>query len=300
MSQRELSRRAFISSLAAATMVANVSSSVAAEKRREPKKLRESSGVRLAIATICMDGFSDLNFVPSFEMAPKLGIRNIEFNTWYARNLTPAGIESIKERCVDAGLSPICVQGNAFGDGKTPDVSHKLWCMEAASRLGARRVKFTGSKRDTNGGLPAVISTLSELAPAAEEMGMLVLVENHADNVLENVSDYEEIFARIDSPNVGLCLDTGHFVGAGVDLEEVIAKFHSRTLHIDLKDTEAKGKYKTVNYGSGAVDLHKCVNQMLAHGYTGYLLVEQAPPLDQNTLFEDLSRARKMFERYEQ
>lgn len=274
-------------------------SSFAAEKSAasgDPKARRK---IELAIATICMDGFGDLNFGPSFDMAPKLGFRNIEFNTWYPRNLTPLGIESIKRRCEGAGLTPICVQGNAFTDGKAADVSHKLWCMEAARRLGARRVKFTGSKRGTNGGLPTVISTLKELGPAAEEMGMFVLVENHADNVLENVANYEEIFAKIDSPNVGLCLDTGHFVGAGVDLDEVIAKFHARTLHIDLKDTEEKGKYKTVNYGGGAVDLHNCVKKMLSHGYSGYLLIEQAPPLNPTTLFDDLLRGRKMFEVYE-
>jgi sugar phosphate isomerase/epimerase len=293
-----MNRRKF---LAAATVAAGSAATVLASNspRPKPKNLSEPAFVQMAIATICMDGFGDENFAPSFDIAPKLGIRNIEFNTWYPRNLTPAGLEGIISRCARAGLKPIGVQGNAFTDGKTPDVAHKLWCLEAARRLGARRVKFTGSKRGTNGGLASVIAALKELAPAAEAMGLLVLVENHAGNVLENVADYEEIFSAIDSPNVGLCLDTGHFVGANVDLDEVVEKFHTRTLHVDLKDTEARGKYRTVNYGTGAVDLHRCVKELLAHGYAGYLLIEQAPPLNKETLFSDLKRGYEMFKVYE-
>lgn len=256
-------------------------------------------GVELAIATICADGFGDVNFDPSFRLIPQAGFRNVEFNCWYPRTLTIAGIDSIRARCAAAGLKPICVQGSSFRDGKVADVAHKLWCMEAARRLGCNRVKFTGSRRGTNGGLSAIIAALRALAPAAEEMGMLICVENHANNNLENVSDYEQLFEAIDSPNVGLCLDTGHFDGAAVDIPEVIEKFHDRTVHVDLKDCVAKGTYKTVNFGDGVTDLHGTVERLLQHGYRGYLVVEQAPPVRPDHLLEDLQAAFQMFQKYE-
>lgn len=256
-------------------------------------------GVQLAIATICCDGFGDEDFQYAFRLIPKAGFRHVEFNCWYPRNLSPNGLTRIAQRCREQNLKPICVQGNSFGDGRAPDVSHKLWCMQAAKTLGCHRVKFTGSKRGTNGGLRTVIATLKELAPAAESMGILIAVENHANNVLENIDDYEELFAAIDSPNVGLCLDTGHFDGAGVPIPKVIERFHARTVHVDLKDCQSFGKYKTVNFGDGITDLHGTVKALLDHDYQGYLVVEQAPPIRPEKLAEDLSAAYQMFHRYE-
>lgn len=257
--------------------------------------------VELAIATITCDGFGDMNFEPAFAMIPRLPFRNVEFNCWYARNLTPAGIESIRGRCREHGLTPVCVQGSSFGAGGNiiKDVTHKLWNMEAARKLGCRRVKFTGAGRGKEGGLDAVIAVLKEIAPAAEDMDMLVLVENHANNNLENIEDYDRVFSAISSPNVGMCMDNAHFDGANVDLMEVVDRFHSRILHIDLKDTERMGIHKVVRFGEGVTDNAGVVEKMLAHGYEGYLLIEMAPPLDQATLEADLRKAYDLFHKYE-
>ena len=54
-----------------------------------------SSRVELAIATIALDGFGDEYFKYTFESLPQLGIRNVEYNVWYPRTITPAGIEHI-------------------------------------------------------------------------------------------------------------------------------------------------------------------------------------------------------------
>ncbi len=191
-----MNRRWFLqttsAALASATLLPQTLRAAPARNPAEP------AFVRLAIATITCDGFGDRNFEPAFQLIPQLGVKNVEFNTWFPRNLTPRGIEGIQRRCTEGGLTPVCVQGSAFGDGKAPDVGHKLWCMETAKRLGCRRVKFTGAKRSDRKALDAVIGTLKEMAPAAEELGMLVLVENHAGNVLENIAAVDEMFSQSD------------------------------------------------------------------------------------------------------
>lgn len=256
-------------------------------------------GVELAIATICLDGFGDENFEPAFRLIPQIGLKNVEFNVWYPRNMTPAGIGSIRDRCYQHGLRPICLQGSSFSAPSVKDVAHKLWLMEQAKKLGCRRVKFTGAGRGKGGGLEAVIEILKELGPAAEEMDVLVLVENHANNNIETIQDYDEIFNAVPSSHIGMCLDMGHFDGAVVSNFDVIDKFHSRILHIDLKDTIEFGTYKTVNFGSGATDVDGIVQKMLAHDYSGYLVIEQAPPLDPPNLLRDMRRAKALFEKYE-
>lgn len=261
----------------------------------------DPQGVELAIATITMDGFGDENFEPAFEMLPQLPFKNVEFNCWYARNLTLEGIKSIKERSKKINVIPVCVQGSSFGASGNiiKDVTHKLWNMEAARRLGCRRVKFTGSGRGNEGGLEAVIDVLKEITPVAEEWDMLILVENHANNNLENIEDYEKIFSAIKSPNVGMCMDNAHFDGANVDLMKVVDRFHERILHIDIKDTERMGVHKVVNYGKGVTNNEAVVEKMLDYGYKGYLLIEMAPPQNEATLKEDLTRAYNLFKKYE-
>lgn len=291
-------RRTFLKTagLGAAGMSLGTASHAAARPFRDD--VDERRGVELAIATICLDGFGDEYFEPSFELIPQIGFQNVEFNVWYPRTVTPRGIESIRERCYEHGLTPISLQGSSFGGNVLKDVTHKLWLMAQARALGCRRVKFTGARRGTEGGLEAVIEVLTELAPAAEEMDVLIAVENHRDNNIETIEDYEQIFAAVDSTHVGMCLDTGHFAGAGIRNLDVIERFHDKINHIDLKDTVAFGTYETVNYGTGAVDLDAVASALIDRGYTGYLVIEQAPPLNPDTLVADLKRARELFTPY--
>jgi sugar phosphate isomerase/epimerase len=218
---------------------------------------------------------------------------------WFPRTVTPACIDHIRNQCARLDLTPICLQGTAFGGNVVKDVAHKLWLMEQIKQMGGRRVKFTGARRGEDGGLPNVIATLKELAAAAEEMDVLVLVENHASNNIETIEDYDRIFEAVPSRHVGMCLDMAHFDGANVDNFAVVDRFHQRVLHIDMKDTAARGVHKVVNYGAGVTDVHGIVKRMLAHGYSGYLLIEQAPPLNRDTLLADLTRAYQMFKPYE-
>ncbi|MBD0258771.1 MAG: TIM barrel protein [Cytophagales bacterium] len=268
-----------------------------------PEPQVKKKKVELAIATITCDGFGDENFEQAFALIPKLPYTNVEFNCWYGRNLTPAGIASIRQRCGQHKLKPICVQGSAFGasgNNIVKDVTHKLWNLEAARQLGCRRVKFTGAGRGTEGGLETVIAVLREITPAAEDLDLLILVENHAGNNIENIEDYDRIFSAIPSAHVGMCMDNAHFDGANVDLMAVVDRFHSRILHIDLKETERKGIHKVVPFGQGVTDNAAVVKKMLGHGYQGYLVVEMSlndqPPAVKEA---ELRKAHQLFARYE-
>jgi sugar phosphate isomerase/epimerase len=298
---KEATRRDFLRTASLGVAGLSVLGPAAAEAAaRAPRQ--KAKKVELAIATITCDGFDDVNFEPAFDIIPRLPFKNVEFNCWYARNLTPAGIRSIKERCRKHKLNPVCVQGTSFGapGNIIKDVTHKLWNMEAARQLGCRRVKFTGAGRGTEGGLETVINVLKELAPAAEEMNMLILVENHANNNIENIEDYDRIFSAISSPNVGMCMDNAHFDGANVDLMAVVDRFHTRILHLDLKDTERMGVHKVVPYGQGVTKNAAVVERMLAHGYTGYLLIEMVLGQESKQVREqELRRAYDLFKKYE-
>ena len=297
--ENNLNRRAFVKSSSA--LLAGLGLGAQTKSLIHPQQdVDKTKGIQLAIATICLDGFGDENFEKAFEIIPQTGVKNVEFNVWYPRNLTPSGIESIRERCYENGLKPISLQGTAFGDNVLKDVTHKLWHMQQAKSLGCRRVKFTGAGRGKAGGLENVIETLKELAPAAEEMDVLIAVENHANNNIENIEDYEQIFEAVDSSHVGMCLDMGHFDGASVSNFDVIERFHDKINHIDLKDVVAFGTYKSVPYGQGVTKGEEIVKALTDKGYSGYLVIEQAPPMEGLELAQEMSRIKDIFAKFEQ
>ena len=269
-----------------------------------PETAGRIKGVQLAIATICVDGFGNRGHRPAFQEIPALGFRNVEFNLWYPDTITPAYIRGLRSRCERSGLTPVSLQGTSFGgegrNGIVKDLAHKLTLMSGCEALGCRIVKATGSKRGTAGGLRAVIEVCKELAPVAEEKGILITLENHAGNVLERIEDYEEIFSAIDSPNIGMCLDTGHFEGVGVNLHEVIDRFHTRVLEVDLKDCRARGKgHDTVPFGTGVTDFDAFLKHLISNDYSGYLVVEQAWSTPRADWKRDLASAYRRFQPYE-
>lgn len=257
----------------------------------------------LAVATICTDGFGNQKHEPAFRLLPQLGVKNVEFNVWFPDTITPNYFRGLKERSARARLKPVCVQGSSFGgegaSGVMKDVGHKLALMYGARELGCRRVKCTGAARGTQGGLKSVIEVCKELAPAAKELDMLVLVENHAKNVLETMADYEEIFAAIDSPHIAMCCDVAHFWGSGIDPLTVIEKFHSRILHVDLKDNRTKGGgHDVVPYGEGITDFKGICEALVAKNYSGYLLIEMAWREPREPIVENLKKGRDFFQPY--
>lgn len=285
-------------------VAAGLASGVLSRLSQGAASFANETGVRLAIATICVDGFGDYGHEPAFRVIPELGFSNVEFNLWYPEVITPRYIQSIKNRCLETGLKPISVQGSGFGgegrNGLIKDLSHKLVLLDHCRQLGCRIVKCTGSRRGTGGGIKSIVAVLRELAPAAAEMGMRVVLENHANNGLERIEDYEEIFASIDSPNVGMCLDTGHFEGVGVDLHEVIDRFHERILHVDLKDCRARGMgHDTVPFGQGVTDFDAFLSHLLEKHYQGYLVVEQAWSEPKGDWVNDLKKAYRRFRKWE-
>lgn len=303
MTQSPLDRRSFLVSLgtvaATAAPLALPSRSTAAEPDRGAPATAEEPFLELAVATICADGFANRGHEPAFRLLPQLGIPNVEFNLWYADTITPGYLSGVRSRCATAGLRPVCLQGSSFGGegrgGVLKDVGHKLALMYGARELGCRRIKCTGAARGMQGGLPAVIEALRELAPAAEELDQLILVENHAKNVLETIADYEEIFAAVASPHVGMCCDIAHFWGSGIDPLEVIERFHSRILHVDLKDNRTRGGgHDVVPYGEGVTDFKAILDQLHARRYRGYLLLEMAWAEPREPVLENLRRGRDL------
>ena len=259
--------------------------------------------IGLACATISCDGFGDNDFRESFRIMPEVGYRFIEFNAWYPSAVTPAKMIDLKQRCDAHSILPACIHGTGFGAANaqdlSKDVAHKLRMIDAAREVGCRRVSFTGAGRGQMGGLDAIITVLREVAPLAEEKDVLIALENHEGNNLENIDDYARIFEAVNSSHVGICLDTGHFDAAAVDMDELIDGFGAKINHIHVKENNGFGRKEFVRFGEGTTDNYHVVDRMLAIGYEGFITVELSPQDDTSTIPEDIRLAKQMFSKYE-
>jgi sugar phosphate isomerase/epimerase len=263
--------------------------------------------IRLSCASISFDGFGDEDFRSTFAQVREAGYRHLELNCWYPRTLTPAKIADLRQRCARAGVVPGSIHVSGFGgqrhDGITKDLCHKIRALDAARELGCRVVSATGAARGSEGGLDAIITVLKELAPVAEDRDVLVSLENHAANNLENLDDYARILDAVPSRSVGITMDTGHFDAAAVRLDDLVDRFAARINHIHLKENRGFGVKDFVRFGEGTTENARIVERIIKAGYSGYLVIEVSPEIAKGDgrpfTIDDLKKPYAMFHRYE-
>ncbi len=255
--------------------------------------------IRLACATLSAEGYDYRDFTATFEMLPAAGFKYVEFNLWEAATMLPSTGRNLRERCARASLIPAAVYGHGFGAESdfdiAKDVAHKVRLMEIARDLGCSRIVATGCKRGEGGGLERVIRILEKLVPAAEDLDMLICLENHAGNNLETVEDYARICDAVPSPRVGICVDTGHFDASEVDMDQLIDELGKRVLHLHVKENRGRGRVDFTRFGEGKTDNHHIIERMVQLGYSGYITVELSPQRDRPTSVADLRKAHEMF-----
>lgn len=129
--------------------------------------------------------------------------------------------------------------------------------IEVAVETGCRIIVECGPDRATEPFLP-FIKSLEELVPILEKTNVRIALENHYENWIQYIQDYEHIFQHINHPSIGITLDTGHFTSAGVDPVEVAKRFTDKIFHVHIKDhigtrSVALGTGQTNNFGVAKV-----------------------------------------------
>lgn len=258
---------------------------------------------KISCGTLSCDGFENTHFKESFRILPKVPITYVEFDCWHPGDLTQQSINNIMENCEKTGINPIGIYSTNFG-GKNQsdlckDVAHKIRMLEVAKKVNCKRIVATACSGRPDWGLKNSILVLKEIVPMAEEYEINVCLENHYNNTFENIKDYYEIFSKITSDKVGLCVDTGHFDASNINLGKVASEFKDKINHIHLKDCKrSAGKYDFVNFGEGETDNFGFLEKMIEHNYNGYMTLELAFE-DKSKVVEQLRIAKKIFKPYE-
>jgi len=135
-------------------------------------------------------------------------------------------------------------------------------------------------------------ATIRAVAEALrDELDMRVVVHHHAGTFVETPGEIDRLLSTTDADLVGLLLDTGHCVYGGGEPLDVLKRHGARVRYVHLKDArdselrhvrtrdvsmaEAWKRGVFCPLGEGVVDFPRVVEWLRAHGYSGWLIVEQ-------------------------
>ena len=175
----------------------------------------------------------------------------------------------------DAGLAHCTeVYGAAFPTGSVAEAQvaadFRAQLFEVAIKMGSPLVVITGRPR-TNTGLEPTIAGIKALLPLIEDKPVRLALEPHYGSQIQFFEDYEAIFDQIESPQVGITLDSGHFHSSEVDWKSLIKRYPERIYNFHVKDQMGM---QSVPLGTGEIDLRGYIEELHAIGYEGALAVE--------------------------
>jgi inosose dehydratase len=137
-------------------------------------------------------------------------------------------------------------------------------------------------------GWARLAANLSEIDRLVAEYGLTLALHPHAGTLIETADQVERALEVVD---VAWCLDTGHLTIGGADPVQFARAHGDRIVHAHLKDVDARvaadfreGRRSLVDatrnglflpLGKGDARIAEVMDALQAHGYDGWLVLEQ-------------------------
>ena len=138
--------------------------------------------------------------------------------------------------------------------------------IEVAAAMGVKIILIPffgkGDLKNDPAGLDASIAALKRLAPAAENAGVILALENWL-----SAGDNLKILERVGSPAVRVYYDVGNSQDAGHPIFDEIRLLGARIAEFHAKDTKDL-------YGKGSMDFPAVRKAMEDIGYDGWFVIE--------------------------
>lgn len=197
-----------------------------------------------------------------------------------------ATLGRLADRVAELGLEPVWAWGHPDGlrSGTDEAAAHDLLRhIGIAKRVGATVMRICAGSRRTR---PAdwaqhkakLVPMLQPLAEEAARQGVVLAVENHIDLLADEML---EIMQAVDSPGLGVCLDTANNLRMFEEPVAVAAKLAPWTRATHVKNvTAVRGDprsfafWPSVPLDAGLVDIVAVLGHLRAADYKGLLALE--------------------------
>jgi len=220
------------------------------------------------------------------DKAHALGVSGVSIESCFIANPSEEDLKELTTQLRTLELECVWAWGHPGGlrSGDAPEqVSDLKRHTEIAAEVGAKVMRICCGGRRTR---PSDWAThkarltplLLEAAAHARAHDVVLAIENHIDFLADELV---ELVDSIDSPWLGVCLDTANNLRMLEDPGAAIEKLapYARATHV--KDIAAKGGnprdfsfWPSVPLGQGLIDIPRAFSDLRKHGYTGLLALE--------------------------
>ena len=261
----------------------------------------QSCGLRLtkpkykfAIATYSYWHFRDpkVTVQEVIDHAANLGAEGVDVLHVQMDNESPEYIRSLRDRAQDKNIELICL--SIHQDFVDPDkekrnknIDHTKKCIDIAHDLGISYIRLNSGRWNTidsfddlmankgvepilpgfteNDGFQWCIDSINECLPHAEQAGVVLALENHW-GLTRTPEGLLRIVNSIDSPWLGVLMDTGNFLENPYDKLEEIAP---QTVFVQAKTYYGGGEWYTLD-----LDYPRIAEILKKVNYKGYISLE--------------------------
>lgn len=256
--------------------------------------------MKIAIDSYCFhryfgEIYPDLELPPPYAMtlleciehSITLGIEGISIESFMLPNPSPQDIQQLKHLLTQHQLELVWAWGHPSGlySGQRPDILNELkQHIDIAQQLGAKVMRICAGGRKTRPVTDwqlhkaALLPLLQDAVVHAKQHNMILALENHMDFYADEIVD---LIQSINSPYLGICLDTANNLRMLEDPWQAIEKILPYAKATHIKDVKAfKGDPKTFSFwpsvpsGQGIIPLEKTLKWLAEHDYQGLLALE--------------------------
>ncbi|MCU4414111.1 sugar phosphate isomerase/epimerase [Acinetobacter sp. WU_MDCI_Axc73] len=256
--------------------------------------------MKIAIDSYCFhryfgEVYPDLEQSPSYKMnllecvqlCSTFGIEGISIESFMFDEPSPLDIQQLTQMLDQHRLELVWAWGHPSGlySGQQPDMLQDLYRhIEIAKALGAKVMRICAGGRKTRpqtnwqSHKEALFPLLQQAAIYAEQFNLVLALENHVDFYADEIVD---LIQSIDSPYLGICLDTANNLRMLEDPWQSIEKMLPYAKATHIKDVTAyQGDPRTFSFwpsvptGQGIIPLEKTLKWLIEHNYQGLLALE--------------------------
>ena len=169
---------------------------------------------------------------------------------------------------IHAGFGGQPGEDRIFSMNKLFEVAHKLNIPIVTTRCNGK----SGDKEATE----QEFKYIKKLSEAAENWGITLAIKPHVGASVYNTASMLQMLDEIDSPGLGVNLDTLHIYRAGEDASVTVKKLGKKIVHAHVReypDVPDRLNYEALAeeeiIGRGGVDFPKILKSLKAIGYDG-------------------------------
>ncbi|MDD6272269.1 MAG: sugar phosphate isomerase/epimerase [bacterium] len=227
------------------------------------------------IAIVVSNANEGVSVYETIDAIKEAGFKNV-FIQWYNRNWNPTQEEQlkyIKEKGLNiifahlgySNINSIWLDSN-IGDDVIESYKNDINILvENGINLFVMHLSRTFNPPIYN---EIGLKRIKELVNYAKEKNAKIAFEN-----VETKGYIEYVFDNIDSDNIGLCFDSGHFHTFYKDKFDM-SKFNNKILAVHLHDNFQTGDFHLIPF-DGSNDWNKIINILNSNNYNGYITMEQ-------------------------